>query len=157
MSSPVRSSVDGCTANAPAVLASASPEETMAIGERLGAALAPGSIVLVRGPLGSGKTVLVKGIARGLGVDDEIVSPSYTIVADYPGRIPLAHVDLYRIEGEAHLAGLGLDDLLAGPNVTVVEWGEKLEPLLAGRAAVRVTISLAPEGGRRILVEGLAP
>jgi tRNA threonylcarbamoyladenosine biosynthesis protein TsaE len=129
----------------------------MAIGERIGGVLAPGSIVLLRGPLGSGKTVLVKGIARGLGVEDEIISPSYTIVADYPGRIPLAHVDLYRIEGETQLANLGLDDLLAGPNVTVVEWGEKLEPLLAGRAAVRVTISFAPDGGRLLAVEGLAP
>ena len=86
--------------------------------------------MLLRGPLGAGKTVLAKGIARGLGVEDEIISPTYTIVADYPGRIPLAHVDLYRVEGAAQIAGLGLDDLLAGPGVTVVEWGEKLEPTL---------------------------
>lgn len=138
------------------VLASTSPEATLAIGERIGATLAPGSIVLLRGPLGSGKTVLAKGIARSLGVADEIISPTYTIVADYPGRIPLAHVDLYRIEGAAQLEGLGLDELLAGPNVTVVEWGEKIEPLLGGRPAVRVTITLAPDGGRRLAIEGLA-
>jgi len=138
------------------VLTSTSPEETLAIGERIGATLAPGSVVLLRGPLGSGKTVLAKGIARALGVADEIISPTYTIVADYPGRIPLAHVDLYRIEGDAQLEGLGLDELLAGPNVTVVEWGEKIEPLIVGRPAVRVTITLAPDGGRRLAVEGLA-
>jgi len=142
--------------NAALVLASTSPEATLAIGERIGATLAPGSIVLLRGPLGSGKTVLAKGIARSLGVADEVISPTYTIVADYPGRIPLAHVDLYRIEGDAQLEGLGLDELLAGPNVTVVEWGEKIEPLLGGRPAVRVTITLAPDGGRRLAVEGLA-
>jgi tRNA threonylcarbamoyladenosine biosynthesis protein TsaE len=138
-------------------LPSASPEETRAIGERIGAALAPGSIVLLRGPLGAGKTVLVKGIARGLGVTDEIISPTYTLVADYPGRIPLAHVDLYRVDLEAEIAGLGLDDLLDGPGVTVVEWGEKLEATLQGRPAVRVTMSFAPDGGRLIVVEGLAP
>jgi tRNA threonylcarbamoyladenosine biosynthesis protein TsaE len=143
--------------NGPVVLSSASPEATRAIGERLGAALAPGTVVLLRGPLGAGKTVLAKGIARGLGVEDEIISPTYTIVADYPGRIPLAHVDLYRVEGATQIAGLGLDDLLAGPGVTVVEWGEKLEPTLQGREAVRVTISLEVNGGRRIVVEGLAP
>jgi tRNA threonylcarbamoyladenosine biosynthesis protein TsaE len=136
---------------------SASPDETRTIGERLGAALAPGSVVLLRGPLGAGKTVLVKGIARGLGVADEIISPTYTIVADYPGRIPLVHVDLYRVEGEEQIDGLGLDDLLAGPGVTVVEWGEKLEGMLSGRQAVRATISLEPDGGRCIVIEGLAP
>jgi tRNA threonylcarbamoyladenosine biosynthesis protein TsaE len=143
--------------NGPVVLSSASPEATRAIGERIGAALAPGSVVLLRGPLGAGKTVLAKGIARGLGIEDEVISPTYTIVADYPGRIPLAHVDLYRVEGAAEIAGLGLDDLLAGPGVTVVEWGEKLEPTLAGREAVRVTITLEADGGRAIVVEGLAP
>jgi tRNA threonylcarbamoyladenosine biosynthesis protein TsaE len=143
--------------NDPVVLSSASPEATRAIGERIGAALAPGSVVLLRGPLGAGKTVLAKGIARGLGIEDEVISPTYTIVADYPGRIPLAHVDLYRVEGAAQIAGLGLDDLIAGPGVTVVEWGEKLEPTLEGRAAVRVTISLEADGGRTIAVEGLAP
>jgi len=136
---------------------SATPDETRAIGERIGAALAPGSVVLLCGPLGAGKTVLAKGIARGLGIEDEVISPTYTIVADYPGRIPLAHVDLYRVEGAAQIAGLGLDDLLAGPGVTVVEWGEKLESTLEGRAAVRVTISLEADGGRTIAVEGLAP
>jgi tRNA threonylcarbamoyladenosine biosynthesis protein TsaE len=144
-------------ANGPVVLTSASPEETRTIGERIGAGLAPGSVVLLSGPLGAGKTVLVKGIARGLGVVEEIISPTYTIVADYPGRIPLAHVDLYRVEGPAQIAGLGLDDLLAGPGVTVVEWGEKLAPALLGRAVVRVTISLASDSGRRIAVEGLTP
>ena len=144
-------------ANGSVVLTSASPEETRTIGERIGAGLAPGSVVLLSGPLGAGKTVLVKGIARGLGVVEEIISPTYTIVADYPGRIALAHVDLYRVEGPAQIAGLGLDDLLAGPGVTVVEWGEKLAPSLHGRTVVRVTISLAADSSRRIAVEGLKP
>lgn len=155
MSRPPVPAVDGAKAHA--VYASAGPDETRAIGEAIGAALAPGSLVLLRGPLGAGKTVLAKGIARGLGVEEEIISPTYTIVADYPGRVPFAHVDLYRIEGEAQIAGLGLDELLDGPGVTVVEWGEKLEGTPLGRTAVRVTIALEPDGRRRIEVEGLAP
>ena len=136
---------------------SASPDETRAIGERIGAALAPGSVVLLRGPLGAGKTVLAKGIARGLGVEDEIISPTYTIVADYPGRIPLAHVDLYRIEGADELDGLGLDDLIAGPGVTVVEWGEKLEPTLGPRGRARDDLPAGRTAARLVVVEGLAP
>ena len=113
--------------------------------------------MLLRGPLGAGKTVLAKGIARGLGIEDEVISPTYTIVADYPGRIPLAHVDLYRVEGRPRSPAWGSTTCFAGPGVTVVEWGEKLEPTLEGRAAVRVTISLEADGGRTIAVEGLAP
>jgi tRNA threonylcarbamoyladenosine biosynthesis protein TsaE len=140
----------------PVKLSSSSPEETRAIGGRIGAALASGAIVLLRGPLGAGKTVLARGIADALGVEDEIISPTYTIVADYPGRIALNHVDLYRVEGGTQIANLGLDDFLDGPGVTVVEWGEKLEPTL-GREAVRVTITLEAGGGRTIVVEGPAP
>jgi tRNA threonylcarbamoyladenosine biosynthesis protein TsaE len=131
---------------------STGPDETRAIGETIGASLAPGSLVLLCGPLGAGKTVLAGGIARALGVEDDVISPTYTIVADYPGRIPLAHVDLYRIEGEAQLDGLGLDDLLGATNVTVVEWGEKLDPRRA-RGAVRVTISVQADGTRLVMVQ----
>jgi tRNA threonylcarbamoyladenosine biosynthesis protein TsaE len=131
---------------------STGPDETRAIGEAIGASLAPGALVLLRGPLGAGKTVLTAGIARALGVEDTIISPTYTIIADYPGRIPLAHVDLYRIEGGAQLDGLGLDDLIGGAGVTVVEWGEKLDPERA-RGAVRVTISVPTDGTRLVLVE----
>jgi tRNA threonylcarbamoyladenosine biosynthesis protein TsaE len=96
--------------------------------------------------------VLAAGIARALGVVDQVISPTYTLVADYPGRVPLAHVDLYRVEGEAQLDGLGLDDLVGGPGVVVVEWGEKLDPLRA-RGAVRVTIAVEADGRRTVTVE----
>lgn len=131
---------------------SAGPDETRDIGESIGASLGPGALVLLCGPLGAGKTVLAGGIARALGVEDDIISPTYTIVADYPGRVPFAHVDLYRIEGETQLDGLGLDDLIGAANVTVVEWGEKLDPDRA-RGAVRVTISIQPDGTRLVVVQ----
>ena len=131
----------------------ASPEDTLRLGQRLGAGLSAGAIVLLVGPLGAGKTVLAKGIARGLGVPDEIVSPTYTIVSEYRGeKMHLYHVDLYRIEGRDQMENLGLDDLLRGDAVVIVEWGEKLDPRVVG-ACTRVTIAMGNDGSREVLVE----
>lgn len=135
---------------------SASPEQTLGLGRRLAEGLSAGSVILLVGPLGAGKTVLAKGIAEGLGIRDEIISPTYTIVSEYrDGAAHLYHVDLYRIEGRDQLENLGLDDLLRGDAVVLVEWGEKMEGMLDG-ARTRVTLSLADDGGREILVEELS-
>jgi tRNA threonylcarbamoyladenosine biosynthesis protein TsaE len=139
------------------LLHSKSPEETLALGERLGARIAgaarDGAVVLLEGPLGAGKTVLAKGIARGLGVTDQVISPTYTIISEYSaGTIRLYHVDLYRIEGRDQMENLGLEDILRGNGVVLVEWGEKLDAGLAG-AHTTVTITMAADGGRDILVE----
>lgn len=132
---------------------SRSPAETLALGEQLGARLSAGSVVLLVGPLGAGKTVLAKGIARGLGVRDEINSPTYTIISEYKGeRGRMFHVDLYRIEGASQMENLGLEDLLRGDSVVIVEWGEKLEPWL-DLPRIRVTLGMAADGGRDLLVE----
>lgn len=130
----------------------AASDETVAEGERIARRLAPGSVVLLIGPLGAGKTTLAKGIARGLGVTEEVISPTYTIVSEYQGRLPLHHVDLYRIEGREQIENLGLDDFLWGDGVSLVEWGEKLEADVQ-RPHLRVTLSIAPDGGRDIEVE----
>lgn len=144
---------------------SASPEETIAVGKSIGLRLAEncadGALVLLVGPLGAGKTVLAKGIARGLGIEEQIISPTYTIVSEYgSGSVPLHHVDLYRIEGNEQMENLGLEDILRGNGVVVVEWGEKLAPGLAAAVAeheprLRVTIALAPDGGRDITVDDI--
>jgi tRNA threonylcarbamoyladenosine biosynthesis protein TsaE len=141
---------------------STSHEETLAFGEKIGARLcagAPeGAVVLLIGPLGAGKTVLAKGIARGLGIIERVVSPTYTIVSEYTtGRRPLHHVDLYRIEGSGQLENLGLEDIMAGNGIVLIEWGEKLaaSPGAAGPGAARVTITLSADGGRDILAEGI--
>ena len=131
----------------------ASPDDTFALGARLGESLGPGSVVLLIGPLGAGKTVLAKGIARGLGIQEEISSPTYTIVSEYRREGAwLHHVDLYRIEGRDQMENLGLEDMLRGESVVVVEWGEKLEPWLMV-PYTRITLAMTPEGGRDILVE----
>jgi len=139
---------------------SASPEETLAVGERLGTRIAgrarEGVVVLLEGPLGAGKTVIAKGVARALGVTEPVISPTYTIISEYPaGETRLYHVDLYRIEGRDQMENLGLEDILRGNGIVLVEWGEKLAPGAAG-AHTMVSISIAEDGGRDILVEDRA-
>ncbi|MCX7038950.1 MAG: tRNA (adenosine(37)-N6)-threonylcarbamoyltransferase complex ATPase subunit type 1 TsaE [Spirochaetes bacterium] len=139
-------------ASTPAILHCASSEETAAAGERLAARLGPGSVVLLIGPLGAGKTTLAKGIGLGLGVSEQIISPTYTIVSEYRGRLPLHHVDLYRVEGREQIENLGLDDFLWGEGVSLVEWGEKIEGQI-DLPHLRVTLRIAAGGGRDIAVE----
>ena len=108
-------------------LVTRSEAETFRVGIDLAADLAPGDVVLLIGDLGLGKTVLARGIAAGLGVDPaEVHSPTYTLVNQYRGREPVHHVDLYRIDRESDLDELGLEEILGGEGVTIVEWGERL-------------------------------
>ncbi len=103
-----------------------SEEETMALAEKLVAHLSPGDIVVLTGPLGAGKTAFVRGLARGLGIDEETVnSPSFAIVNEYPGKNPMYHFDLYRIGDPEELREIGWYDYLGRPGLVVVEWGEK--------------------------------
>lgn len=133
----------------------AEARDTLALGERLGAGLSPGAVVLLIGPLGAGKTVLAKGLGRGLGIREEISSPTYTIVSEYRREGPwLYHVDLYRIEGRDQMENLGLEDLLRSDSVVMIEWGEKIEPWL-DIDRTRITLEMAADGGRDILIEEL--
>jgi tRNA threonylcarbamoyl adenosine modification protein YjeE len=102
-----------------------SPEETEAAGEELGRRLRQGDLVLLRGELGAGKTTFVRGVARGSGSAAPVASPTFQLVRIYPGRLQLAHVDLYRLEKGDELRDLGLDELLDAGAV-VVEWGDRL-------------------------------
>lgn len=139
----------------PSVL-TASEEDTFEQGRGLAGLLRPGDIVLLTGSLGAGKTVFVKGLAAGLGLDPGAVhSPSFTIVSEHgpaPSGIKLVHVDLYRIDAAAEIEDLGLTDYLDGGHVLAVEWGEKIsERLRAG--AVRVTIEDEGDDRRRLTIE----
>ena len=108
----------------PATISSNSPEDTRRLGERLGALLEAGDVVLLSGELGAGKTVFVQGIARGLGFDGSVSSKSFVLLGEYPGRLTLYHADLYRLEDPEQVQDLALDEISAG-GVLVVEWPER--------------------------------
>jgi len=105
-------------------------EQTVALGHRLGQLSQAGDLYLLSGELGAGKTCLVRGIAAGLGVSGHAFSPSFVLMRQYPGRLPLYHMDFYRLERLAEIADLGLDDYLYGDGVCAIEWAERASGLL---------------------------
>ena len=135
---------------------SRSAEETFAMGEFMAKKLQPGMVLCLNGDLGVGKTVFVKGIARGLGITEPVVSPTFTLLQEYKGgRIPLYHFDVYRIEDEEEMFEIGFDDYLYGDGVCLIEWAENVKGLLPENA-VSITIEKDPEQGlsyRRITIE----
>jgi tRNA threonylcarbamoyladenosine biosynthesis protein TsaE len=130
---------------------SRSEAETFEAGRALGAGLSPGTTVLLYGDLGSGKTVFVRGLAAGLGLDpDEVSSPTFTIVQEYRGPVTLQHVDLYRLS-PPEVEDLGLEDLADPATVIAIEWAERLTTLPPGPSVV-VRLSHR-NGGRAIEIE----
>ncbi len=132
-------------------LISDSAAETEAIGARLATELEPGDVVLVVGDVGTGKTTLIRGACRALGVAEPVVSPTFTIGRRYRGRVPVSHLDLYRladIEGEEPAL---LEDYVDGDTVTFVEWPAVAEPRLSSRT--RLEVRLSHEGGDRRTIE----
>lgn len=119
---------------------STSEDETLELGEALAAELTPDGVLLLVGPLGSGKTVLTQGVARGLGFDrKEIQSPTYTLIHEYEcGGVRFVHADLYRLEA-VQIQALGLEETLAGPGVKVVEWADRLPFAVPGAVCLRLT------------------
>jgi tRNA threonylcarbamoyladenosine biosynthesis protein TsaE len=131
-------------------LLSSCEEDTLEIARALGDILVPGDVVALTGELGAGKTVFCKGVGEALGISpDRIVSPSFTIVTEHPGRVALCHVDVYRISSEAEALDIGLDEVFCGDRVCVVEWAEKIRFLLPNEC-IRVTFHIS-DGDRRIL------
>jgi len=129
-----------------------SEEETAAVGRELASSLLPGDVVMLSGDLGAGKTAFVRGLAEGLGVSrDEVSSPTFTLIQEYRGgRLPLFHVDLYRIEDPREFDELGLDEI-AEDGVLAIEWAERYPRPPAH--AVRVSIAHAGESERRVVME----
>ena len=129
-----------------------SPEETRQVAERLARGLGPGDVVLLFGGLGAGKTTFVQGLARGLGVPEDyyVQSPTFALINEYPGRVPLFHVDLYRLEPE-DVYDLGLEEL-SGQGVVVIEWSERLP--FSFEREIRVRLELISPERRKIIIEG---
>jgi tRNA threonylcarbamoyladenosine biosynthesis protein TsaE len=138
--------------NAPtATLYSLSEEETVDLGRNMAQSLRGGELLILEGDLGMGKTVFARGIAAGLGIaQEEVRSPSFTLVHEYEnGKLPLFHVDLYRIESVDEMEELGLDDLTQAGGVVMIEWGDKLPPWFR-RGALTIRFHDLGEGSRRI-------
>jgi len=126
-----------------------SPEETAAVGRRLGAVCPPGTLLALVGDLGAGKTRFVKGIAAGLEIpEDEVTSPTFVLMNLHPGRLPLAHFDLYRLDA-VDLPSLGFYDV-RDDGVVVMEWADKVDEKLLGDH-VRVDFTLTGETSRRLI------
>ena len=106
-----------------------SSDETLQLGRKLGAKLISGDLVLLYGDLGAGKTCLTQGICLGAGLDNNnyIRSPTFTLINEYPAKVPIFHIDLYRLETEGEISNLGLEEIIYSPSITIIEWPEKLK------------------------------
>ena len=121
-----------------------SPEETQALGEKLGKTLKQGDVIALIGDLGTGKTCLTQGIARGVGIaPEEIVSsPSYILINEYSGMVPIYHIDLYRLENSEEIAELGLSEYVEGDGICIIEWAERMTEALPD-SCIKIHITLA--------------
>ena len=133
-----------------------SPEETRTLGERLARVLQPGAVVAFTGDLGAGKTAFISGMARGLGIQEPVTSPTFTIVNEYEGgRLPLFHFDMYRLGSADELFHIGWEDYLARGGVCAVEWSENVAEAMEDDA-LRVDMARgADENSRVIRIEGV--
>jgi tRNA threonylcarbamoyladenosine biosynthesis protein TsaE len=133
-------------------------DETREVGEALASMLQPRDTVVLTGDLGAGKTTLVQGIGRGLGVEDHVASPTFTLVREYAGRLDIAHVDVYRLERVQDVVDLALDELGGPDRVLLIEWGDAISDLLPeDRLRVELTTQRAAAESRRIVMTPQGP
>ncbi len=127
-------------------------EETIALGKKIGAKLNRGDIIALQGTLGAGKTTITKGIAQALGIEETITSPTFCLISEYEGKMPLYHMDVYRLEGTEDFINLGVDDMLYGRGVCLIEWSEKIMDELPKKTII---LRLEPheDGSRTITLE----
>ena len=125
-------------------------EDTKKFGEKLGSLLKPGDIICLMGDLGAGKTTLTKSIGIGLGVEDYITSPTFTLINEYKGRLNLYHFDVYRLEGISDLDDLGFEEYFYSGGVCIIEWGDKIENILP-KDKINLSIEKGSELDERII------
>lgn len=132
-------------------IVSRNSEETVRIGRILGTCLKAGDIVALIGELGTGKTCLTQGIARGLDISESyaVTSPTFTLINEYPGRHILYHFDVYRLEGSGDLEDMGYEEYFYGKGVSVIEWAEKIADIIP-ETAITIEISFLDENTRRL-------
>jgi tRNA threonylcarbamoyladenosine biosynthesis protein TsaE len=134
------------------------PEATVAFGRRLGQSLYPGAVIALIGPLGAGKTYLVRAIAEGLGIADSraVSSPTFVLIQEYEARLPVYHFDTYRLNGPAEFAGLGVQEYFADNGVCLIEWADRVEAALPPDY-LRVAIEVTGETARRLSITARGP
>jgi tRNA threonylcarbamoyladenosine biosynthesis protein TsaE len=132
-----------------------SPQETIKFGQQFGSQLKGGEVIALVGPLGSGKTHLIKGIVSGLGAHDaanEVTSPTFVLVNEYSGRLDIFHVDAYRINNIAEFEQIGFDDYCYPGSVVLIEWADKIEKALSGTSFIRIELSHLSPTARSIRI-----
>ena len=131
-------------------LATASPDETRAVGQAVATLLRPGDVVSLTGDLGAGKTTFVQGAARALGVEGPVLSPTFTLVREYRGRTPIYHLDVYRLDRMQDVLDLGLEEFVDRRAIVFIEWGDAIDALLPTEH-LQVELALPAEGEERRL------
>jgi tRNA threonylcarbamoyladenosine biosynthesis protein TsaE len=130
-----------------------SAEETSNIGEQLGRLLSKGNIICLSGDLGAGKTAFTKGIAKGLGVEDYVTSPTYTIINEYQGRLPLYHFDVYRLNDVEEMYELGYEEYFFGDGIVVLEWADIVRDIIPGDRLWITILNTKGDDSREIIME----
>ncbi len=133
-------------------LISIDAQKTHDAGRQLGDTLVPGDVIALTGPLGAGKTVFAQGVAESLGIQEPVTSPTFTLISEYEGRMPLYHMDLYRLGSPEEFAWLGVEEMLNGRGISMIEWSERAEEELPSRT-IHVEITILEDGGRRIDID----
>ena len=133
-----------------------SARETMLVGEKLAKKLKPGDMIALSGNLGSGKTTFTKGIGKGLGVKDSrrINSPTFVLIKEYNGKVPLYHLDLYRLDDLKEIENLAIEEYIYGNGVTVIEWAEKIKSILPEKH-ILVKFKIKGDNKREVIIEDL--
>lgn len=129
-----------------------SAEQTILLGEKIGTMLKPGDIIAYEGTLAAGKTTLTKGIAKALQIEEDVTSPTFTLISEYYGKIPLYHFDVYRLDSVEDFLNLGSEELMYGKGVCAIEWSEKILPVLP-KETIKITIEIDTPETRNIIIE----
>ncbi|MCR5047235.1 MAG: tRNA (adenosine(37)-N6)-threonylcarbamoyltransferase complex ATPase subunit type 1 TsaE [Treponema sp.] len=133
---------------------SSSAEETIALGKKIGSQLKAGDVLALQGSLAAGKTTITKGIALALEIKDTITSPTFCLISEYEGKMPLYHFDVYRLQGSDDFANLGAEDMIYGKGVCLIEWSEKIMDELPKKTIiVRLSVADGDPNARDIFIE----
>lgn len=127
-----------------------SSEETIELGEKIGKLLKKGDVIAMQGTLAAGKTTITKGIAKALEINDTITSPTFCLISEYYGKMPLYHMDVYRLEGSDDFINLGTDDMIYGDGVSIIEWSEKIMDELPSKT---ILLRITPQDDGTRLIE----